>query len=196
MDQRKPVDWRVPVAWAILLGVIAGLCACLASGAALAQSLSLDLGQGGGVTERALQLVAVITVLSLAPSILIMVTSFTRIVVVLSLLRTALGTAYATLFPERVRAMGELIAGCVDLDRVRELARRHQRGGRSVDATGRGHVGRGGGDLHPRRRRPNRRFGRLLSSRSLRPADGEPVGLASDQRTVLAGRRHRPAPVR
>jgi flagellar biosynthetic protein FliP len=46
---------------------------------ALAQTLSLDLGQGGGVTERALQLIAVITVLSLAPSILIMVTSFTRI---------------------------------------------------------------------------------------------------------------------
>jgi flagellar biosynthetic protein FliP len=34
-------------------------------------------------------------VLSLAPSILVMVTSFTRIVVVLSLLRTALGTATA-----------------------------------------------------------------------------------------------------
>ena len=33
------------------------------------------------------------TVLSLAPSILVMMTSFTRIVVVLSLLRTALGTA-------------------------------------------------------------------------------------------------------
>jgi flagellar biosynthetic protein FliP len=34
-------------------------------------------------------------VLSLAPSILVMMTSFTRIVVVLSLLRTALGTATA-----------------------------------------------------------------------------------------------------
>ncbi len=64
-------------------------------GAALAQTLSLDLGQGGGVAERALQLIAVITVLSLAPSILIMVTSFTRIVVVLSLLRSALGTQTA-----------------------------------------------------------------------------------------------------
>jgi flagellar biosynthetic protein FliP len=40
-------------------------------------------------------MVALITVLSLAPSILVMVTSFTRIVVVLSLLRTALGTATA-----------------------------------------------------------------------------------------------------
>ena len=42
-----------------------------------------------------LQLIALLTVLSLAPSILVMVTSFTRIVVVLSLLRTALGTATA-----------------------------------------------------------------------------------------------------
>jgi flagellar biosynthetic protein FliP len=42
-----------------------------------------------------IQLIAFITVLSLAPSILVMMTSFTRIVVVLSLLRTALGTATA-----------------------------------------------------------------------------------------------------
>jgi flagellar biosynthetic protein FliP len=62
---------------------------------AAAQTLSLDLGQGGGVAERALQLIAVITVLSLAPSILIMVTSFTRIAVVLSLLRSAIGTQTA-----------------------------------------------------------------------------------------------------
>jgi flagellar biosynthetic protein FliP len=40
-------------------------------------------------------MIALLTVLSLAPSILVMVTSFTRIVVVLSLLRTALGTATA-----------------------------------------------------------------------------------------------------
>ncbi|MGL4439984.1 MAG: flagellar type III secretion system pore protein FliP, partial [Bosea sp. (in: a-proteobacteria)] len=62
---------------------------------AVAQTLTLDFGQGGGVTERALQLIALLTVLSLAPSILIMVTSFTRIVVVLSLLRSALGTQTA-----------------------------------------------------------------------------------------------------
>ena len=42
-----------------------------------------------------IQLIALLTVLSLAPSILVMMTSFTRIVVVLSLLRTALGTATA-----------------------------------------------------------------------------------------------------
>jgi flagellar biosynthetic protein FliP len=63
--------------------------AVLAAGPAAAQSLSLDLG--GSTTDVVIQLVALITVLSLAPSILVMVTSFTRIVVVLSLLRTALG---------------------------------------------------------------------------------------------------------
>ena len=58
---------------------------------AQAQSITLDLDGGTGITERALQLVALITVLSLAPSFLVLVTSFTRIVVVLSLLRTAIG---------------------------------------------------------------------------------------------------------
>ena len=60
-----------------------------------AQDISINFGQGGGLTERVLQLIALLTVLSLAPSILVMVTSFTRIVVVLSILRTALGTATA-----------------------------------------------------------------------------------------------------
>jgi len=60
-----------------------------------AQDISVTFGQGAGLTERVLQLIALLTVLSLAPSILVMVTSFTRIVVVLSLLRTALGTATA-----------------------------------------------------------------------------------------------------
>lgn len=60
-----------------------------------AQDTSINLGQGGGVTERAVQLIALLTILSIAPSIVVMMTSFTRIVVVLSLLRTALGTATA-----------------------------------------------------------------------------------------------------
>jgi flagellar biosynthesis protein FliP len=62
---------------------------------AAAQDISINFGQGAGLTERVIQLVALLTVLSVAPSILVMVTSFTRIVVVLSLLRTALGTATA-----------------------------------------------------------------------------------------------------
>ncbi len=59
-----------------------------------AQSLSIDLGAAGsaGATSRIVQLTALVTVLSLAPSLLVMMTAFTRIVIVLSLLRGALGT--------------------------------------------------------------------------------------------------------
>ncbi|MEQ8604423.1 MAG: flagellar type III secretion system pore protein FliP [Marivibrio sp.] len=68
----------------------AGALALLA-GPAAAQSINIDLGEGGTVTGRLVQLVALVTVLSLAPSLLVMVTSFTRLVVVFSILRTALG---------------------------------------------------------------------------------------------------------
>ena len=63
----------------------------LSIGPACAQSINVDLGSGAGLTERAFQMAALITVLSLAPSVLIMTTSFVRITVVLSMLRTAIG---------------------------------------------------------------------------------------------------------
>ncbi|WP_366656462.1 flagellar type III secretion system pore protein FliP [Fodinicurvata sp. EGI_FJ10296] len=72
-------------------GVIIGSAGLLGSGAVFAQGLGdLDLG-GGSSTALIVQIVALVTILSLAPSILVMVTSFTRIVVVLSFLRSALG---------------------------------------------------------------------------------------------------------
>jgi len=73
---------------------VAGILLAAAAPAA-AQDISVNFGQGNGLTERVIQMIALLTVLSLAPSILVMMTSFTRIVVVLSLLRTALGTATA-----------------------------------------------------------------------------------------------------
>ena len=75
-----------------LIGVGCLLLLATAGEPAAAQSLSLDLGAGEGeTTSLILQIVALITILSLAPSILVMVTSFTRIVIVLSFLRSALG---------------------------------------------------------------------------------------------------------
>ena len=76
--------------FAALLG--AGLL-LVTTGPAEAQSFTLDLGDEsqGSATGRIIQLIALLTVLSLAPAILMMVTSFTRIVVVLSFLRSALG---------------------------------------------------------------------------------------------------------
>ncbi len=66
---------------------------CVLAMPVFAQTISLDLGNEGDgtVTGRVIQLVALMTVLSLAPSILIMMTCFTRVIVVLSFLRTAIG---------------------------------------------------------------------------------------------------------
>jgi flagellar biosynthesis protein FliP len=59
---------------------------------AIAQSVSIDLGSAGesGATGRLVQITALVTVLSLAPSLLVMVTAFTRIIIVLSLLSLTL----------------------------------------------------------------------------------------------------------
>lgn len=74
--------------------LIAAIALLLAfTNTSLAQTISLDMGDtpDGSTTGRILQLVALMTVLSLAPSILVTMTSFTRIIVVLSFLRSALG---------------------------------------------------------------------------------------------------------
>jgi flagellar biosynthetic protein FliP len=55
------------------------------------QALSIDLGAGAaGTMTKLVQLTALIAVLSLAPGLLVMVTAFARIVIVLSLLRSAI----------------------------------------------------------------------------------------------------------
>ncbi|MEQ1708986.1 MAG: flagellar type III secretion system pore protein FliP [Terricaulis sp.] len=83
---------------ALLFSVFAALLV-FGAGDAFAQNaepaVSVNLGTGEGLTARVLQLAALMTVLSLAPSIIIMTTSFVRIVVVLSLLRTAIGLQQA-----------------------------------------------------------------------------------------------------
>ena len=75
-----------------LVGLLAA--ALWATKPALAQTISLDLGDlaEGQTASRIIQLSALIALLSLAPSLLVMVTAFARIVIVLSLLRAALGT--------------------------------------------------------------------------------------------------------
>lgn len=80
----------------LLMLMVFGAMLLLPSLAAQAQSLSLDLGNQanqGGITGRVVQLIALMTVLSLAPAIVVTVTSFTRLIIVLSFLRTAIGIA-------------------------------------------------------------------------------------------------------
>lgn len=59
-----------------------------------AQTISLNVGDQptGSATARIFNVILMITVLSLAPSILVMMTSFTRIIVVFSITRSALST--------------------------------------------------------------------------------------------------------
>lgn len=78
------------------------LLVLLATGVSHAESLplpSLNIGVGTatkpGQMATTIQIFLLLTILSLAPGLLIMTTSFTRIVVVLSFLRTAMGTQNA-----------------------------------------------------------------------------------------------------
>ncbi len=72
------------------------LCLCVAwiilfPGSAVAQDISISLGDDGSVALRSVQLIVLITVLSLAPGLAIMVTCFPFLVTVLSILRQAIG---------------------------------------------------------------------------------------------------------
>lgn len=90
--RRRPssVSWRTA---AVALALVAGLAASVMAGPALAQSFSIDLGDDtGSTTARIVQLILLMTVITLAPSLLLMVTCFTRLVIVFSILRSAMGT--------------------------------------------------------------------------------------------------------
>ncbi len=84
-----------PLVRALALGALGAMAL---AGPAEAQSFNISIGvptaaggEGASLSGRIIQGIALITVLSVAPGLLIMVTCFTRIIVVLSLLRSALG---------------------------------------------------------------------------------------------------------
>jgi flagellar biosynthesis protein FliP len=78
--------------WRLALGAVLALAVMLAMPHPVAaQAVTLDLGDETSLTARALQLIALITVLSLAPGLAIMITCFPFIVTVLSILRQAIG---------------------------------------------------------------------------------------------------------
>ena len=67
----------------------------LVSGPALAQDVSINLGDGQSISLRTVQLFILLTLLSLAPGLAIMVTCFPFMVTVLSILRQAIGVQQA-----------------------------------------------------------------------------------------------------
>lgn len=85
------IRWII-VAFAVVLTVAAFVLSA-SDAVATGPSVSIDLGSDGSKqTAVVVQIMILLTVLSLAPALFIMVTSFTRIVIVLSFLRQALGT--------------------------------------------------------------------------------------------------------
>jgi flagellar biosynthetic protein FliP len=82
----------------VIRGVVLALLLLLPLFASAAESVNIlgvtiDSGaeEGSGDISSALQILALLTVLSLAPAILMVLTSFTRIIIVLSMLRQAFG---------------------------------------------------------------------------------------------------------
>ena len=74
-------------------GIILGFGILSSPKIAWAAGITLDLGNSATQqTGTSLQILMLLTVLSLAPAILMMMTSFTRIIIVLSFVRNALGT--------------------------------------------------------------------------------------------------------
>lgn len=71
--------------------LVAGGVIALLPSLAAAQEVTLSLGEGGSISARAIQLILLITVLSLAPGIAIMVTCFPFLITVLAILRQGIG---------------------------------------------------------------------------------------------------------
>lgn len=72
------------------LALVLALSVLLAT-PALAQGISIDFGDSSSLATRSVQLLVVMTVLSLVPGLAVMVTCFPFIVTVLSILRQAIG---------------------------------------------------------------------------------------------------------
>jgi len=75
----------------LVLGVALISICLLVPVAVSAQEVTLSLGDGGSVSARSIQLILLITILSLAPGLAIMITCFPFLVTVLAILRQAIG---------------------------------------------------------------------------------------------------------
>ncbi|MFK7754060.1 MAG: flagellar type III secretion system pore protein FliP [Sedimentitalea sp.] len=73
------------------LALAIGLLLALWSDGAMAQDITLSLGDEDSISARSIQLILLLTVLSLAPGLAIMITCFPFLVTVLAILRQAIG---------------------------------------------------------------------------------------------------------
>jgi len=95
-DHMRTGRLHLLVTSAVVLIVVLGLFHCRCAAQDLPPLPSIQIGLGGADRPEQvsvlLQILMLLTVLSLAPAILVMMTSFTRLAIVFSLLRHALGT--------------------------------------------------------------------------------------------------------
>lgn len=78
-----------------LIAIGLSMAMCVAAASAQAQDIGIDLGAGPTLSGRSVQLILLITVLSLAPGLAIMVTCFPFVITVLSILRQGIGLQQA-----------------------------------------------------------------------------------------------------
>ncbi|MCO5297978.1 MAG: flagellar type III secretion system pore protein FliP [Fimbriimonadaceae bacterium] len=80
----------------LVILLVLGACAAWAQSGLPTPQVSINMGAGApgkdGDVSASLQILAMLTVLSLAPAILILTTAFTRIVIIFGFLRSAIGT--------------------------------------------------------------------------------------------------------
>lgn len=87
--RRWPGTGPSPVQGLMLLAVL--VAALALPGAALAQELTLSMGEGNSLAVRSAQMLVLLTLLSLVPGLLVMITCFPFLVTVLAILRQAVG---------------------------------------------------------------------------------------------------------
>lgn len=89
MQHRQAIIAGLALALVAASPVFAQEISSLLSG--LSETLGASAGDSGPLSGRLIQIVALMTALSLAPGMLVVMTSFTRFVIVFSMLRSALG---------------------------------------------------------------------------------------------------------
>jgi flagellar biosynthesis protein FliP len=87
---------RHKIPFALLIGLfIAGWCTPILAQGLPSVNVNIGTAKGPEDVVGLLQILLLFTLITLAPSLLVMITPFTRIIIVLSLLRSALGTQHA-----------------------------------------------------------------------------------------------------
>ena len=96
MTRARTMTWAKFAKWGLALALsgVGTLALAQTAAAPTGAGLPLMVGQGGGNSYSVpIQTLLFFTALSFLPAMLLMMTGFTRIVIVLSLMRQALGTA-------------------------------------------------------------------------------------------------------